>query len=57
MKTTKEEFKYIVKQYMLDQSIGYLQVTASMSVDRSNVVLSMTEDEDNPNHLNGYDED
>ena len=42
---------------MLDQSIGYLQVTASMSVDRSNVVLSMTEDEDNPNHLNGYDED
>lgn len=51
-----EDIRDILKTYMLENNFGLLQITASMSMLKDNIVLSVTYDEDSDTHLNGYDE-
>ncbi len=51
-----EDIRDILKTYMLENNLGLLQITASMSMLKDNIVLSVTYDEDSDTHLNGYDE-
>lgn len=51
-----EDIRDVLKTYMLENNFGLLQITASMSMLKDNIVLSVTYDEDSDTHLNGYDE-
>ncbi|QQV90457.1 hypothetical protein Harreka1_50 [Olleya phage Harreka_1] len=54
---TIEDVRGILKTYMLENNYGLLQITASMSMSKDNIVLSVTYDEDSDEHLNGYNND
>jgi len=51
-----EDIRQLLHTYMIENNLGLLQITASMSMSKHNVVLSVTHDEDSDEHLNGYDE-
>lgn len=51
-----EDIRELLHTYMLENNFGLLQITASMSMSKHNVVLSVTYDEDSDEHLNGYNE-
>ena len=51
------ELRELLKTYMLENNYGFFQVSASMSVSKDNVVLSVTYDESSDTHLNGYDDE
>ena len=52
-----EDIRQLLHTYMLENNLGLLQITASMSMSKHNVVLSVTYDEDSDEHLNGYNND
>ncbi len=50
-----EDIRELLHTYMIENNFGLLQITASMSMSKHNVVLSVTYDEDSDEHLKGYD--
>lgn len=56
-KLDTEDLREFLKTYMLENNYGFFQVSASMSVSKDNVVLSVTYDESSDTHLNGYDDE
>jgi len=44
MVITKENLEDIVAYYMQDNDIDYLQVRASQSIDRTEILMAITED-------------
>ena len=46
-----EDIRELLKTFMLDNKYGYLQVTASMSMNKENIVLSVSYDEESDTHL------
>ena len=52
MKITKKHLKQILKKYMLENNLGYMSMEVSMSMNKQNVLMSLTEDEDDSFNLN-----
>ena len=47
MKITKNNIRDLLKIYMEDNDLGFININASMSMDRTKVILCITEDEQN----------
>lgn len=45
-KVTKEYIRKVLQRYMLDNNLGYMHVNASMNISKTNVKMSMTEEEE-----------
>jgi hypothetical protein len=46
MAITKSNIKEVLKRYMLQNGLGYLELKASLSMDNSKVIMAITEEED-----------
>jgi len=46
MAITKQNIKEVLKRYMKQNNLGYVSIEASLSMDGNNVVLCITEEED-----------
>lgn len=46
-----EDMRELLKTFMLDNNYGYLQITSSMSMNKENIVLSVSYDEESDTHL------
>jgi hypothetical protein len=55
MAITKANIREVLKRYMLQNGLGYLEIKASLSMDSSKVIMAITEEEDDlesKSHLN-----
>ena len=43
---TKKNIKEVLKRYMIQNNLGYLELSASLSMDNSKVIMCITEEED-----------
>lgn len=49
MATTKKDLKKTLYQYMIDNDLGFVSIEASMSMNKSKVIVALTEEEDDIN--------
>ena len=50
-KMSIEDIRELLYTLMLENKYGYLHITASMSMSKDNIVLSVSYDEESDNHL------
>lgn len=43
---TKEYIRKVLKKYMLDNNLGFVSVSASMNIAKTNVVMNLIEEEE-----------
>lgn len=46
MAITKQNIREVLKRYMVQNNLGYIEISASLSVDNSKVIMVVTEEED-----------
>lgn len=46
MAITKANIREVLKRYMIQNNLGFIELQASLSMNKSKVIMSITEDED-----------
>lgn len=49
MEINKKHIRKVLKDYMLQNNLGYLELSASLSMDQQKIIMSLTEEEDDIN--------
>ena len=51
MSITKANIKEVLKRYMKQNDLGYMDISASLSMDRSKVIMVITEEEEDADEI------